>query len=218
MWITYSKSWIGRIWKDLIFNKEIYQVMKKNVFKIFVLILLMGGVLGTKSLAQVPSEVQAIVDMDIEKGLETLTNLGYEICGVKPMKKTEDWVNTTTKSCITFKFDKKKNTITEVAANPDYSACLQGLEESHKIWEKYSDGQSPNGDSKVNEERKKLTDAGFKASYWIKDSSPGRSSEYWVNESTKKVKLIVWDTESGKWDMTNDSVYSMAKNPSPIKK
>jgi len=192
--------------------------MKNSIKLFYILPLAFVLAFASKLQAQVPQDVQTIVNMDIEKGLETLTNLGYEICGIKPLKKTEDWINPTTQSCITFKFDKKKDIITEVVLNPDYSGCLAGLEESHKIWEKYSDGQSPNGDSKVNEERKKLTDSGFKVSYWIKDSSPGRSSEYWVNESTKKVKLIVWDTESGKWDMTNDSVYSMAKNPSPLKK
>lgn len=191
--------------------------MTKSAFKIFVLILLVGGALGTKVLAQVPSEVQAIVDMDIEKGLETLTNLGYEICGIKPFKKTEDWINTATQTCITFKFDKKKNIITEVSLNTEYSQCLNGLEESHKIWEKFHDGSAPVNNSRVDEERNKLTENGFRVSYWVEDASPGRSAEYWVNESNKKVKLIVWDTESGKWLMTNDSEYSMGKNPSPLK-
>lgn len=192
--------------------------MKKSVFKIFVLVLLSAGTIRAKALAQVPSEVQTIVDMDIEKGLETLTNLGYEICGIKPFKKTEDWINTSTQSCITFKFDKKKNIITEVTLNPECSQCLNGLEESHKIWEKYHDGSAPVNNSRVDEERKKLTDNGFKVSYWVEDGSPGHSAEYWVNESSKKVKLIVWETESGKWLMTNDSEYSMGKNPSPLKK
>jgi hypothetical protein len=65
--------------------------------------------------------------------------------------------------------------------------------------------------------RKKLADAGFKVSYWVNDVSPGRAAEYWVNETTKKVKSIVWDIQGSKWAMTNDSDYSMGKNPAPAK-
>lgn len=80
--------------------------MKRKNQPTFILCLLFLLAFIPKVKAQVPSEVQALVNMDIEKGLETLTNLGYEICGIKPMKKTEDWINLDTKTCITFKFDK----------------------------------------------------------------------------------------------------------------
>jgi hypothetical protein len=79
--------------------------------------------------------------------------------------------------------------MTQIAPNTDYAGCLRGLETSRKIWEKYDDGQASEGDAKVNEERKKLKDAGFQASYWIHEASPGRSAEYWVNDASKKLKI-----------------------------
>jgi hypothetical protein len=167
---------------------------------------------------EVSAELKALVSLDMDHAQEKLEALGYEICGVKPFKHTEDWINQSAKTCITLKFDKKTQKITEVTSNPGYSDCLKGLEAVQKMWENYHDGPAPTGDSKVNEERKKLESEGFKVSYWVNDVSPGRTAEYWVNETTKKVKYIVWDTATSKWAMTNDSDYSMAKNPSPIKK
>ena len=166
----------------------------------------------------VPVELKAVLNMNMDQAQEKLEALGYEICGVKPMKKTEDWINQSTTTCITLKFDKKTNQITEVLANPAYSDCLKGFDNIRKLWENYHDGQASVGDAKVNEERKKLTDSGFKVSYWVNDVSPGRSAEYWVNESTKKVQSIVWETASGKWALTHESDYAMGKNPSPVKK
>jgi len=166
---------------------------------------------------EVPSEVMAVLNMDMDQAQGKLEALGYEICGVKPFGHSEDWINQSAKTCITIKFDKKTEKITEVSPNSDYSACLKGLENVRKIWENYHDGQAPVSETKIDAERKKLADAGFKASYWVNDVSPGRTAEYWVNEAGKKVKLIVWETQSNKWVMTNESTYSMAKNPSPLK-
>jgi hypothetical protein len=104
-----------------------------------------------------------------------------------------------------------------VSLNPETSECLTKLENARKIWENYHDGQAPVSDAKIDEERKKLADGGFKVSYWVNDVSPGRSAEYWVNESAKKVKSIVWETLGNKWAMTHDSDYSMGKNPAPTK-
>ncbi len=181
------------------------------------IVLYLFFISGPAALAQneVSAELKALVSLDMDHAQEKLESMGYEICGVKPFKHTEDWINQSAKTCITIKFDKKTQKITNITPNSDYSGCLQGLEKVRKIWENYHDGQAPGGDAKVNEERKKLAEAGFKVSYWINDVSPGRSAEYWVNESSKKVKLIVWETASGKWAMTNDSDYSMGKNPSP---
>ncbi|NVK49761.1 MAG: hypothetical protein HWE09_08325 [Cyclobacteriaceae bacterium] len=165
----------------------------------------------------VSAELKALVSLDMDHAQEKLESLGYEICGVKPFGHSEDWINQSAKTCITIKFDKKTEKITEISSNSNYSACLKGLENVRKLWENYHDGQAPAGDAKVNEERKKLESEGFKVSYWVNDVAPGRTAEYWVNESSKKVKSIVWDTQGGKWAMTHDSDYSMAKNPSPIK-
>jgi hypothetical protein len=166
----------------------------------------------------VPADVKVVLNMKMDQAQEKLEALGYEICGVKPMKKTEDWINQSTKSCITLKFDKKTTQITQVSSNPTYSDCLKGLDDIRKLWANYHDGQAAASDARVNEERKKLENEGFKVSYWVNDVSPGRTAEYWVNESTKKVRAIVWDTPSGKWAMNFDSDYTRAKNPSPLRK
>jgi hypothetical protein len=167
---------------------------------------------------EVPAEVMSVLNIEIDQAQEKLEALGYEICSVKPTKKTEDWINQSTKSCITLKFDKKTTQITQVVSNPAYSDCLKGLDNIRKLWANYHDGQASAGDRRVNEERNKLESEGFKVSYWVNDVSPGRTAEYWVNESTKKVRAIVWDTPSGKWAMNFDSDYTRAKNPSPLRK
>jgi hypothetical protein len=188
--------------------------------KLLLQLILCFGFQTSMVLAQdgVPEEVKATLNMQMDQAQEKLEALGYEICAVKPSKKTEDWINQTTKSCITLKFDKKTNQITQVSSNPGFSECLKGLDKINKMWANYHDGQAPAGDARVNEERKKLESEGFKVSYWVNDVSPGRTAEYWVNESTKKVRAIVWDTPNGKWAMNFDSDYTRAKNPSPLKK
>jgi hypothetical protein len=190
-------------------------LVNKKVFRLLILFLILQS---PQLLAQngVPPEVNAILNLQMDQAQEKLEALGYEICGVKPMKKTEDWINQSTKSCITLKFD-KNNQITQVSSNPAYSECLKGIDKINKMWANYHDGQAPAGDARVNEEREKLKSEGFKVSYWVNDVSPGRSAEYWVKESSKKLKSIVWETQSNKWVMTHDSDYAMAKNPSPVK-
>lgn len=192
----------------------------KNISMGMLLLLAFLAIQTPEALAQneVSAELKALVSLDMDHAQEKLESMGYEICGVKPFGHSEDWINQSAKTCITIKFDKKTEKITEVSSNPGYSNCLKGLENVRKLWENYHDGQAPAGDAKVNEERKKLESEGFKVSYWVNDVSPGRTAEYWVNESSKKVKSIVWDTQGGKWAMTNDSDYSFGKNPSPIKK
>jgi hypothetical protein len=165
----------------------------------------------------VPAEVKSIVGMKLETGQAKLGGLGYEVCFSSLFGKKQDWFNEKAQICVTVKFNKKEE-ITEVSINPETSECQKKLENARKIWENYHDGQAPVSDAKIDEERKKLADAGFKVSYWVNDVSPGRSAEYWVNESAKKVKSIVWDIQGSKWAMTHDSDYSMGKNPASGKK
>ncbi|ANW95905.1 hypothetical protein AXE80_06265 [Wenyingzhuangia fucanilytica] len=182
--------------------------------KFLLLLTLVGFLTSNKVNAQdgIPTEVTSIVKMDLEKGQEKLSDLGYEICGSSLFGKKQDWYNESTKNCITIKFDKKK-VITEVLPNSEVTKCQKAIEASHKIWEKYHDGQAPVDAAKINEERKKLSDKGFKVSYWVDQISPGNSSEYWVNEDTKKVMLIVWKVDGNKWLMTNKTDYEYGKNP-----
>jgi hypothetical protein len=165
----------------------------------------------------VPPEVASIVKMKLEEGQSKLQSLGYEICASSFLGKKQDWYNESAKNCVTIKFDKKSSQITEVITNPAISECQKGLEASRKVWEKYHDGQAPINTAKIDEERKKLVDKGFKASYWINDVSPGRNSEYWVNETAQKTMFIVWEIEGNKWVMTESTDYKMGQNPAPKK-
>jgi hypothetical protein len=132
--------------------------------------------------------------------------------------KKQDWYNESAKICVTIKLDNNNgNEITEVTLNPKVSECQKGLEASRKVWEKYHNGSAPMHAAKIDEERNKLADKGFKASYWISEVSPGRNSEYWVNESTKKCMFIVWEIQGNVWVKTDSSDYEMGHNPSPSK-
>lgn len=164
----------------------------------------------------IPSEVASIAKMNLEQGQEKLSSLGYEICASSLMGKKQDWFNESTQNCVTVKFDKKK-VITEILPNPKTSECQKGLDASRKVWEKYHDGQAPASSAKLNEERKKLAEDGFKASYWVGELSPGRSSEYWINETSKKTMYIVWEVQGDKWVKTDKTDYEMGKNPAPSK-
>jgi hypothetical protein len=198
--------------------KEKIMKSPKSLLLIF-LIALSAFFIGFDANAQegVPKEVLSIIDMKLEDGQAKLNKLGYEICSSSFMGKKQDWYNESTKNCLTVHFNKSKS-ITEVVLNLAISDCQKGLEASRKIWENYHDGQAPVNSEKINAERKKLTDQGFKPSYWIYDVSPGRNAEYWINETTKKVKVIVWEIQGEKWVMTNESDYKMGKNPAPSKK
>jgi hypothetical protein len=197
------------------------KTLMKNANTVYMLLVFVSVFLvflnPVKSWAQnVPDDVKTIVGMKLEAGQAKLGELGYEICYSSMFGKKQDWVNEKAQLCVTVKFNKKEE-ITDVSLNPETAECLKKLKNEQKMWENYHDGQAAVNDAKVNEERKKLADAGFVVSYWVNDVSPGRSAEYWVNESAKKVKSIVWETASGKWAMTNDSDYSMGKNPAPKK-
>jgi hypothetical protein len=164
----------------------------------------------------VPPGVSSIVKMKLEEGQNKLTSLGYEICASSLFGKKQDWFNESTKNCVTIKFDKKE-VITEVLQNSEIDKCQKGLDASRKVWEKYHDGMAPVSSAKIDEERKKLTNQGFNASYWIDEISPGRSSEYWINETAQKTMFIVWEIQGTKWVMTESSDYEMGHNPSPKK-
>jgi hypothetical protein len=163
--------------------------------------------------ATLPSEVTSIVNLNLEDAQGKLKNIGYEICHSSLFAKSQDWFNENSKNCVTVKFDKKTKKVTEVKSNPNISDCQKGLEASRKVWDKYHDGQAPVSDTKLDQERQKLTDQGFKAAYWVDEISPGRCIEYWVNDNIKKTMYIVWEKQSNKWVTTDKSEYSMGKNP-----
>jgi hypothetical protein len=184
---------------------------------LFVIIVIAGLLTSNKANAQddVPPEVKSIVKMKLAEGQEKLKSLGYEICHSSFVGKKQDWFNESTQNCVTVEFNKRSKEITKVSLNPETSECQKGLDASRKVWEKYHDGQAPVGAAKLDEERKKLAEKGFKVSYWIDEISPGRSSEYWVNETTQKTMYIVWETQGNKWVMTEKTDYKMGTNPAP---
>ncbi len=189
-----------------------------NFLALLALIVITGFLTSSKANAQdgVPPEVASITKMSLEEGQEKLASLGYDLCFSSLFGKKQDWFNVSTKNCVTVKFDKKK-VITEVVINPETSECQKGLDAARKVWENYHDGQAPVNSQKIDVERKKLVDQGYKVSYWVTDVSPGRSAEYWVNETTQKTMFIVWETQGNKWVMTNKTDYEMGKNPAPSK-
>jgi hypothetical protein len=162
----------------------------------------------------VPPKVASITEMSLEEGQDKLTGLGYEVCSSSLFGKKQDWFNETTQNCVTVRFNKKK-VITEVSLNSNTTECQKGLDASRKVWEKYHDGQAPVSAARIDGERKKLTDKGFKVSYWIDEISPGRSMEYWVNETTKETSYIVWEIAGTKWVKTEKTDYEMGVNPAP---
>jgi hypothetical protein len=184
---------------------------------IIAFVLLSALFYNVKAFAQnnVPKEVMAIIGMNLETGQGELSKLGYEICASSFFGKKQDWYNESSKICVTIKFDKKTEKITDILINPDIAACQKGLDASRKVWGNYHDGQAPVQSDKIDEERKKLADQGFTASYWINDVSPGRCAEYWVNETTKKAMSIVWETQGTIWVMTHESDYEYGHNPAP---
>jgi hypothetical protein len=184
---------------------------------IIVFVLLSALIANFKAFAQasVPPEVSSIIGKSLEDGQGELSKLGYEICASSFFGKKQDWFNESSKVCVTVKFDKKTEKITEVLINPDVASCQRGLEASRKLWENYHDGQAPVQSAKLDEERKKLADQGYTVSYWVNDVSPGRSAEYWVNETTKKAMFIVWETQGTVWVMTSSTEYESGHNPAP---
>ena len=160
-----------------------------------------------------PPEVASIVKMNLKDGQAKLGNLGYEICASSSSAKTQSWFNTSAKICVNLKFDKTSNQITEVTRNNDVSKCERDMAAMQKTWQMYHEGQAPASAAKLNEERKKLADKGFKVSYWVKEPSPGRDIEYWINESTKKTMYIVWEVQGSKWVKTEKTDFNMGYNP-----
>jgi hypothetical protein len=191
-----------------------------NTFKIksiTAIVLLSALFYNVKAFAQesVPPEVSSIIGKSLDEGQGELSKLGYEICASSFFGKKQDWYNESSKICVTIKFDKKTEKITEVLSNPDVASCQRGLEASRKLWENYHDGQAPVRSAQLDEERKKLAEQGYTVSYWVNDVSPGRSAEHWVNETTKKTMSIVWETQGSVWVMTHESDYEYGHNPAP---
>lgn len=193
--------------------------MKTTKILILLIFFLAIGFPGTNlAFAQgsVPPEVASIVKMKLSEGQDKLASLGYELCASSMFGKKQDWFNESTRNCVTVKFDKKEK-ITEVIQNSAVAECQKGLDASRKVWEKYHDGEAPVHAAKIDEERKKLADQGYKVSYWVNEVSPGRNSEYWINETAKKTMYIVWEIQGNVWVMTESTDYKMGQNPAPKK-
>lgn len=191
-----------------------------NLRLLMTMLFLSAFIMPIKSSAQgsVPKDVASIVNMSLKDGQAKLANLGYEICGSSPSSRTQSWFNKSAKTCINLKFDKNTTNITEVTLNNDISKCERDLAAMQKTYEMYHDGQAPASSVKLDLERKKLADKGFKVSYWVKEPAPGRNMEYWINESTKKTMYILYEIQGSKWVKTDKTDFSMGYNPASNKK
>lgn len=167
---------------------------------------------------EVPSDVNAIINLKLDDAQKILAEKGYEIASSSMFKKQQLWWNESKQVCISIAFSKGADHKVESVNLGDVEKCKSGAEASRKVWENYHDGQAPVSNAKIDEERNKLASQGFVVSYWINEVSPGRDAEYWVNETTIKAMFIVWEIQGNKWVMTEKTDYSMGQNPSPNKK
>lgn len=200
--------------------KKITIATLTNILNLIIIISLSVFLYSNNASAQgsVPKDVASIVNMSLKDGQSKLANLGYEICGSSASSRTQSWFNKSAKTCVNLKFDKNTSNITEVTLNNDISKCERDLAAMQKTFEMYHDGQAPASSVKLDLERKKLADKGFKVSYWMKEPSPGRNMEYWINESTKKTMYILYEIQGSKWVKTDKTDFSMGYNPASNKK
>ena len=167
---------------------------------------------------EVPKEASSIIGLSLDDAENSLEKNGYEIAFSSIFGKKQYWWSDSKKTCVNVAFHKGKKHIIESVTLLDESECLPGIEASHKIWEKYHDGQAPMNSSEVTKQREKLTTKGYKASYWIHEISLGHDIEYWYNEKTNKCKYIVWNTSGGDGVYTGNGTPEQAKNPAPPSK
>lgn len=191
--------------------------MRKAITNFFFTILLFVSI-QTNAQQFNEKDFNHLLSIPLDTAQSKLQNSGYEIAHSSLFGHEQLWWNESQNQCIKIKFSKKENHYIESVEQGETDKCIEGVEQARKVWEKYHDGQAPVNTSKINEERKKLTDQGFVVSYWIDEISPGRSSEYWVNETSQKAKFIVWEIQGDVWVMTNNTDYNMGHNPAPKNK
>ena len=187
--------------------------MRKISLVILVLLLTIGVSFAQN---EVPANASAIVGLPLSDAQDKLESYGYEIAYSSLMGKKEYWWSKSEKVCINVAFHKGKEHKVEEVTLLDSKECEPGIEASHKVWEKYHDGQSSTSNAEINKHRDKFTQDGYKASYWIKDLPPGKNAEYWYNETKNKCKYIVWDSQGGDVS-TGNGQPSQGKNPAPVK-
>ena len=165
---------------------------------------------------EVPKEASSIIGLSLDDAETKLETNGYEIAYSSIFGKKQYWWNESKKTCVNVAFKGKKHIIKSVTWLNE-SECLPGIEASHKLWEKYHDGQAPMNSSGVTKQREKFAAQGYKASYWIHDGSLGHDIEYWYNEEANKCKYIVWNTSGGDGVFTGKGTPEQGKNPAPKK-
>ncbi len=165
--------------------------------------------------SKVPQDALSVVNMSLEAGQAKLQQEGYEIADSSFFGGKQLWWNEGKKECIELKFDKSDDKkITSVEPGNE-KKCIKGAEASRKVWESYRDGQAPASSAGLDAERAKLSDAGYKPSYWIKDVAPGKDAETWYNGAANKCMRLVWSSADGQNMKSMECKPEQGVNPAP---
>jgi hypothetical protein len=199
-------------------KSKIQNAFKNVSHTVMVSFVLLITLVPLAALAQdVPSDLKALIGMKLEDAQTSLEQKGYEIAGSSIFKKEQLWYNEKENVCINIAFEKKGDHTVTAVKQGDVAKCKEGVAAARKVTESYHDGSAPANAAAIEKEREKLRAKGFVVSYWIKDISPGRSSEYWKNETSGTCMLIVWNTADQGNVSTSDCAAEYKNNPYPKK-
>ena len=180
-------------------------------------ILLVATPLSGNAQSKVPNNASSVVNLSLKEGQTKLQQYGYEIADSSFFGRKQLWWNEDKKVCIEIEFDKSDiKKITSVTPG-DEKKCIKGAEASRKVWDSYRDGQAPASTPALNAERSKLSQKGYKPSYWIKDAAPGRDTETWYNETSNKCMRIIWNSAGNQNIKITECKPEQGKNPAPNK-
>lgn len=189
--------------------------MKRNQFLTHFIVACALAATSMSAGETIPKELEVLVHTDLESGQNTMTQLGYEIVYSSYFKKVQYYWKESTQACVSLTMKGKD---IDSFKTIDKKECTSRLEAARKVREKYFDGGAPVHNSALDAERKKLSDGGYKASYWVKDAAPSKSIEYWWNEASRKCSYVVFVTNDGTYVQNGTCEAKQAKNPAPGKK
>jgi len=105
--------------------------------------------------------------------------------------------------------DKKIDGFTAI----DMAECTTRVAAARKAWDGYSDGQAAVHGPSLDRERKKLSRQGYKATYWVKDASPGRSVENGLSADGKTCVGLAFETKDSRFVKTAYNEPKQCVNP-----
>ena len=131
-------------------------------------ILLISISLNGHAQSNVPEDASSVTGLGLKEGQARLQQNGYEIADSSYFSSKQLWWNENKKVCIKIKFDKEGDKKITSVTSGDEQKCIKGAAASRKVWDSYHDGQAPASTAALNKERSKLSDAGYKPSYWFR--------------------------------------------------